>query len=49
MPYLNWLGKAQVQKYSPPFHFLDKKFSIGDSENMIIHGDNLIAPKIVAF
>ena len=43
MPTLNWLGKAQVQNYSPPFHFLNKIY--GNSDNKIIHGDNLIALK----
>ena len=45
MPTLNWLGKAAVQNYSPPFHFLNKKFSVGNSDNMIIHADNLFALK----
>ena len=43
MPYLNWLGKAEVQRYSPPFHFLNKIY--GDGDNKIIHGDNLLALK----
>ena len=43
MPTLNWLGKAQVQNYSPPFHFLNKIY--GNSDNKIIHGDNLLALK----
>ena len=43
MPTLNWIGKAEVQRYSPPFHFLNKIY--GDSENAIIHGDNLLALK----
>ncbi len=47
MPSLNWLGKDKVITYHQkvPFHFLDKKFSVGNSDNMIIHGDNLIALK----
>ncbi len=47
MPNLNWLGKDKVVTYHQkvPFHFLDKKFSIGNSGNAIIHGDNLIALK----
>ena len=47
MPNLSWLGKDKVVTYHQkvPFHFLDKKFSIGNSENSIIHGDNLIALK----
>ncbi len=47
MPNLSWLGKDKVVTYHQKvaYHFLDKKFSIGDSDNAIIHGDNLIALK----
>ena len=47
MPALNWLGKDKIITYHQkvPFHFLDKKFSIGNSDNAIIHGDNLLALK----
>ena len=49
MPTLNWLGKDKVVTYHQkvPFHFLEhvKEKSVGDSGNMIIHGDNLIALK----
>ncbi len=45
MPCIDWLGKNKIQSYSPPFHFLEKKYSVGNSENMIIHGDNLLALK----
>ena len=47
MPNLSWLGKDKVVTYHQkvPYHFLDKKFSVGNSENSIIHGDNLIALK----
>ncbi len=45
MPTFNFLGKDKVIQHKPPFHFLDKKYSVGNSENMIIHGDNLIALK----
>ncbi len=45
MPTISFLGKDKVIRHKPPFHFLDKKYSVGDSENMIIHGDNLIALK----
>ena len=48
MPILNWLGKDRVVNHhrAAPFHFLDKKFSVGSgSGNMIIHGDNLLALK----
>ena len=43
MPNLNWIGKEQVQRYNPPFRFLNKIY--GDSDNKIIHGDNLLALK----
>ena len=47
MPNLTWLGKDKVVTYHQKvaYHFLDKKFSVGNSENAIIHGDNLIALK----
>ena len=47
MPNLSWLGKDKVVTYHQKvaYHFLDKKFSVGNSENAIIHGDNLIALK----
>ena len=47
MPNLSWLGKDKVVTYHQKvaYHFLDKKFSIGNSDNAIIHGDNLIALK----
>ena len=47
MPVLDWLGKDKVINHhrDAPFHFLDKKFSVGDSQNKIIHGDNLLALK----
>ena len=47
MPNLSWLGKDKVVTYHQKvaYHFLDKKFSVGNSENSIIHGDNLIALK----
>ena len=45
MPTFNFLGKDKVIAHKPPFHFLDKKYSVGNNENMIIHGDNLIALK----
>ena len=43
MPVLNWLGKNEVQRYRPPFHFLNKIY--GNSDNKIIRGDNLLALK----
>ena len=47
MPVLDWLGKDKVINHhrDAPFHFLDKKFSVGASDNKIIHGDNLLALK----
>ena len=48
MPVLDWLGKEKVINHhlDVPFRFLDKKFSVGgESENKIIHGDNLLALK----
>ena len=47
MPVLDWLGKDKVINHhrAVPFHFLDKKFSVGNSQNKIIHGDNLLALK----
>jgi len=47
LPVLDWLGKDKVINHhlAAPFHFLDKKFSVGVSENKIIHGDNLLALK----
>ncbi len=49
MPTLNWIGKDKVLNHhnEVPYRVLDKKYSFGDpdSENMIIHGDNLEALK----
>ena len=47
MPTLNWLGKDKVVNYSAqvPFHVLDKIYNFGNSQNKIIHGDNLLALK----
>ena len=47
MPSLDWLGKNKVRNHhlDVPFHFLDKKFSVGNASNKIIHGDNLHALK----
>ncbi len=47
MPTLNWIGRDKVLTHhlDVPFHFLDKKFSVGNSDNMIIHADNLAALK----
>lgn len=49
MPTLNWIGKDAVinHHHDVPFKTLDKKYTFGteDSENKIIHGDNLEALK----
>ena len=49
MPTLNWIGKEAVVNHhnQVPFRTLDKKYTFGgdDSENKIIHGDNLEALK----
>ena len=49
MPTLNWIGKEKVINHHNDvvFKLLDKKYTYGDekSENMIIHGDNLVALK----
>lgn len=51
MPVLEWIGKEKVVNHhlDVPFHVLDKKYTFGgetgDSENKIIHGDNLLALK----
>ena len=46
MPTLNFIGKEKVSTYNPPFHLLDKKYNFGgETQNKIIHGDNLLALK----
>tara|TARA_B110000438_G_C15241201_1_gene405741 strand:- start:13 stop:381 length:369 start_codon:yes stop_codon:yes gene_type:complete len=49
MPILNWIGKDAVVNHDKdvPFRLLkkNKSKSIGDSENLIIEGDNLEALK----
>ena len=47
MPTLNWLGKDKVVNYDShvPYHVLNLKYHCGDSDNKIIHGDNLLALK----
>lgn len=56
MPTLNWIGKDKIQKHhhAVAFRALEHKFGFNaqgqqekpvDSENMIIHGDNLAALK----
>lgn len=49
MPTLEWIGKDKVINHHQevPFRILDKKYTYNaeSSENMIIHGDNLLALK----
>ena len=45
MPTLNWLGRNKVENLKVPFHFLNEKYSVGNSQNKIIHADNLLALK----
>lgn len=56
MPTLNWIGKDKVLHHhlEVPFHVLERQYSFDEagkheedngSENMIIHGDNLLALK----
>lgn len=49
MPTLEWIGKEKVINHHQevPFRVLDKKYTFNaeESENMIIHGDNLLALK----
>ena len=49
MPTLNWIGKSDVQDHHKtiPYKVLekDKKLSIGNTKNMLIQGDNLLALK----
>ena len=56
MPTLDWIGKDKVVNHhlDVPYRVLDRKYSFdetgqhdedNDSENMIIHGDNLDALK----
>ena len=48
MPTLDWIGKDKVVNHhmDVPYRVLEKKYTYGeDSDNMIIHGDNLSALK----
>ena len=49
MPTLEWIGKDKVVNHHQevPFRILDKKYTFNaeNFENMIIHGDNLLALK----
>jgi len=49
MPTLNWIGKEKVLNHHQdvPYHVLDKQYTYNaeESDNLIIHGDNLAALK----
>lgn len=49
MPTLNWIGKDKIVNHDKevPFRLLkkNKKYSLGESENLIVEGDNLEALK----
>lgn len=49
MPSLNWIGKEKIVNHDGdvPFRLLrkNKKYSLGESENLILEGDNLEALK----
>ena len=49
MPVLEWIGKEKVVNHADevPFHVLERSYNYGaeDSNNKIIHGDNLVALK----
>lgn len=49
MPSLNWIGKEKIVNHDKdvPFQLLrkNKKYSLGNSENLILEGDNLEALK----
>lgn len=48
MPTLDWIGKDKVVNHhmDVPFRVLEEKYRYSDdSDNMIIHGDNLSALK----
>ena len=49
MPTLNWIGKDKIINHhnDVPFKLLEQKYAVGseNSDNMIIHGDNLYSLK----
>src|SRR3989338_6348433 len=49
MPTLNWIGKDKIVNHDKevPFRLLkkNKKYSLGENENLIVEGDNLEALK----
>lgn len=48
---LTWVGKYEEEKLEPRILIEDKSKSYGnpDTENMLIHGDNLLACLIVSW
>lgn len=53
MPSLNWIGKEKIVNHDKdvPFRLLrkNKKYSLGESENLILEGDNLEALKALIY
>ena len=47
MPLLSWAGKEKVVNHhnEVAFHVLERKWQAGEGDNMIVHGDNLLALK----
>ena len=46
MPHITFIGKDKVAIHNPPFHVLNHKYNFGgETQNKIIHGDNLLALK----
>ncbi len=47
MPMLDWAGKQKVINHhnEVAFHVLERKWQVGEGDNMIAHGDNLLALK----
>ena len=47
MPLLSWAGKEKVVNHhnEVAFHVLERKWEVGEGDNMIVHGDNLLALK----
>ena len=48
MPFLDWVNKNQAKEatWEVPYHLLKQETTYGESsENLLIHGDNLLALK----
>lgn len=47
MPLLSWAGKEKVVNHhnEVAVHVLERKWQVGEGDNMIVHGDNLLALK----